>query len=95
MAQDYEHEPVMGDEVVQAMSEAPPGVVVDATVGGGGHAAAILDANAHLQDHRHRQGPRRSDGRTRRGSHPYGRRATVHQARFDRLVEVAESEGVR
>ena len=49
MIPDYEHEPVMSDEVAQAMSEAPPGAVVDATVGGGGHAAAILDANEHLR----------------------------------------------
>ena len=49
MAQDYQHEPVMVEEVVEAIAPVPPGAVVDATVGGGGHAAAILDAHSHLR----------------------------------------------
>lgn len=48
MAQGYEHEPVMADEVVALLGAVPPGVVVDATVGGGGHAAALLAAHPHL-----------------------------------------------
>ena len=93
MIQDYEHEPVMTAEVADAMAEAPPGTVVDATVGGGGHAAAILDANAHLSIIGIDRDPEAvSAARSRLA--PYGRRATVHHARFDRLVEVAEAEGV-
>ncbi|MGH9092112.1 MAG: 16S rRNA (cytosine(1402)-N(4))-methyltransferase, partial [Acidimicrobiales bacterium] len=48
MAQGYEHEPVMADEVVALLGPVPPGVVVDATAGGGGHAAALLAAHRHL-----------------------------------------------
>lgn len=48
MAQRFEHEPVMVEEVVDLFRPVPPGVVVDATVGGGGHAAALLDAHPHL-----------------------------------------------
>jgi 16S rRNA (cytosine1402-N4)-methyltransferase len=48
MAQAFEHEPVMLDEVVTAFGPVPPGVVVDGTVGGGGHAAALLVAHGHL-----------------------------------------------
>ncbi len=44
MAQ-YAHIPVLRDEVVALFASVPPGVVVDATVGGGGHAAALLAAN--------------------------------------------------
>jgi 16S rRNA (cytosine1402-N4)-methyltransferase len=37
------HHPVLAGEVVRAIPRRSPVVVVDATVGGGGHAAAILD----------------------------------------------------
>ena len=39
---DY-HRPVLADEVVGLMAPALPGVVVDATFGGGGHARRLLD----------------------------------------------------
>ena len=38
------HLPVMVAEVVDALRPVPPGVIVDATVGAGGHAAALLHA---------------------------------------------------
>jgi 16S rRNA (cytosine1402-N4)-methyltransferase len=44
MVQPFEHIPVLRDEVVSAFAPVPPGVVVDATVGGGGHSAALLAA---------------------------------------------------
>ena len=43
MSQDFHHEPVMVDEVVDLLGPVPPGLVLDATVGAGGHAAAILE----------------------------------------------------
>jgi 16S rRNA (cytosine1402-N4)-methyltransferase len=45
----FSHEPVMRDEIVGLFADVPAGVVVDATVGGGGHSAALLDAHAHLR----------------------------------------------
>jgi 16S rRNA C1402 N4-methylase RsmH len=36
---------VLVDLVVELFGPVPPGVVVDATVGGGGHAEALLDAH--------------------------------------------------
>lgn len=48
MAHAFEHEPVMVDEVVALFGPVPAGVVVDATVGAGGHAAALLAAHNHL-----------------------------------------------
>jgi len=45
MTQDYSHRPVMLDEVVAAFAPVPDGLFVDATVGGGGHTAALLDAH--------------------------------------------------
>ena len=36
----FDHVPVMGREVVELFLPVPTGLIVDATVGGGGHAAA-------------------------------------------------------
>lgn len=44
----FVHRPVMVTEVVDLFGPVPPGLVIDATVGGGGHAAAILAAHRHL-----------------------------------------------
>jgi 16S rRNA (cytosine1402-N4)-methyltransferase len=49
MAQDIYHEPVLASEIVELFASLGTGVVVDATLGGGGHAAAILDAAPHLR----------------------------------------------
>ena len=51
MTQDREyHRPVMADETVELLGPVPPGVVVDATFGGGGHARRLLEALS--SDHR-------------------------------------------
>jgi 16S rRNA (cytosine1402-N4)-methyltransferase len=49
MAHLFEHIPVLRDEVVSLFASVPPGVVVDATIGGGGHAAALLEAYPALR----------------------------------------------
>ena len=46
MTQEFDHTPVMVSEVVSMLEPVPAGVLVDATVGGGGHAAALLAALA-------------------------------------------------
>ena len=43
------HLPVMCREVADLLVEAPEGIFVDATVGGGGHAAAVLGRAPHLR----------------------------------------------
>ncbi len=54
---DFEHAPVMVDEVTAVFASVPAGTVVDATLGGGGHTAALLDSRDDLdvlgidQDH--------------------------------------------
>ena len=48
MAHPFDHIPVLRDEVVSLFAAVPPGVVVDATIGAGGHAAALLEAYADL-----------------------------------------------
>ena len=44
----FHHVPVMCAEVLDALMEAPAGVILDATVGGGGHAEAVLTARPDL-----------------------------------------------
>jgi len=46
MAQDNYHQPVLEREIVEFFARQSTGVLVDATLGGGGHSAALLDASA-------------------------------------------------
>ena len=85
----FEHRPVMLAEVLEIFEPVPAGPVVDATVGGGGHAEALLervpqisligldrdaDAIAAAQDRLER----------------FGERARLVHARFDHLAEVTD-----
>jgi 16S rRNA (cytosine1402-N4)-methyltransferase len=45
----FEHTPVMTSEVIELLGPVPAGWVVDATVGGGGHARALLTARPDLR----------------------------------------------
>ena len=40
----FSHDPVMRDEIVDVFAEVPPGTILDATLGGGGHSEALLEA---------------------------------------------------
>jgi 16S rRNA (cytosine1402-N4)-methyltransferase len=86
MRQAFVHEPVMVGEVVELFAAVPPGIVVDATVGGGGHAAAILVAHRQLRvlglD---RDADAVSAARERLAR--FADRAEVRRARFDRFGE--------
>ncbi|MDJ0770218.1 MAG: 16S rRNA (cytosine(1402)-N(4))-methyltransferase RsmH [Ilumatobacter sp.] len=45
---EFTHDPVMKDEIVDALHDVPSGVVLDATLGGGGHSEAILEDREDL-----------------------------------------------
>lgn len=87
------HEPVLLEAVVRLIAEAPPGPVVDATVGGGGHAEAVLTAE-----------PDRfllgldvdPDALAAAGERlrPFGARVRLRRASFGRLAEVVSAEGL-
>jgi len=81
----FRHQPVLLQLVVDVFTPVPPGVVVDATVGGGGHAAALLDAHPHLSVVGLDQDP---DAVAAAGARlqPFGDRAVVRRARFDQLA---------
>ncbi|HUR77224.1 MAG TPA: 16S rRNA (cytosine(1402)-N(4))-methyltransferase RsmH [Acidimicrobiales bacterium] len=88
---DFAHEPVMVDEVVALFAPVPDGAVLDATLGGAGHAAAILDAHPNLSVIGLDRDPEAVGAATNRLA-PYGHRARVHHARFDALSEVVASD---
>ena len=87
-SQPFEHEPVMVGEIVDLFGPVPEGTVLDATVGGGGHAAALLDAHPHLRVAGLDRDPDAVEAATNRLAR-FGDRASVHHARFDRIEDVA------
>lgn len=89
----FEHQPVMVDEVVEILAGAPAGVALDATVGGGGHAAALLDAAPGLSLVGLDQDPVAFSAASESLSR-FGERARVVRSRFDRVTEVLDFLGV-
>jgi 16S rRNA (cytosine1402-N4)-methyltransferase len=85
------HAPVLVDEVLDLLAPVPPGLVLDATVGGGGHAAAILERRADLRLVGLDRDEEAVVAATTRLL-PYGARAHVVHARFDELPQVAAAE---
>lgn len=49
MSEAFVHRPVLAREVVELLTQVPTGTVVDATVGGGGHAGLLLEARPDLR----------------------------------------------
>ena len=92
MAQDFLHQPVMVGEVVAQFADVPAGVVVDATVGGGGHAAALLEAHPHLAVLGLDRDPEALAAARERLS-AYGTRVALRHGRFAHLR--AEVDGAR
>lgn len=89
----FDHEPVMVDEIVASLGEAPVGIVLDATLGGAGHAAAVLDAWDHLDVVGIDRDPEALAAADERLT-AYGSRARTVRARFDQLDLVLDDLGV-
>ena len=88
MPQEFLHRPVMAAEVVALLAAVPDGLLVDATLGAGGHAAAILSVHPGLRlvgiD-------RDADALAAAAATlaPFGDRVVaLHHARFDRLPQL-------
>ena len=86
----FPHEPVMAHEVTGLFAAVPPGLIVDATLGGARHAAAILDAHPTLSVLGIDRDPVAVAAASARLA-GYGLRAAVRQARFDGLAEVVRA----
>ena len=93
MTQAYSHRPVMVDEVVDAFRPVPDGLLVDATVGGGGHTAALLDAHPGWHAVGIDRDPAALDA-ARQTLARFGSRVRLAQARFDAVGEVVGAEPV-
>lgn len=84
---DFVHVPVLVDRVVDLLRVVPPGLYVDATLGGAGHAAALLGAHPGLR----LLGLDRDEvaiaAATRRLA-PFGDRVEIVRSGFDRIAEL-------
>jgi 16S rRNA (cytosine1402-N4)-methyltransferase len=90
----FQHHPVMVAEITELLGPVPAGPVVDATLGAGGHARALLEAHAHIrvvgldQD---------ADALSAAWAvlRPFRERVVLRQARFDRMTMICEELGHR
>ena len=88
----FVHHPVLLDRVLELFAPVPAGTIVDATLGGAGHAAALLEARQDISVLGLDRDPHALDAaRTRLAQ--YGDRATAYHARFDRLATVVAAAG--
>ena len=85
------HRPVLAAEAVELLAPHPGSLVVDATVGGGGHTEAILKTGADVlaldQDPD-------AIAEAREQLAPYGGRVTLHQTNFRYADKVLDELGV-
>ena len=95
MAQAYSHSPVLVDEVETLFSPVPSGVVIDGTLGGGGHSAAILAARDDIVVLGLDRDPAAVLAATA-ALNPFADRVVLRQARFATMaaeLELARSTG--
>jgi 16S rRNA (cytosine1402-N4)-methyltransferase len=86
------HRPVLANEVVEFLAPKPGSLIVDATLGGGGHTEAILKTGADVlaldQD------PDAIEARSDRLSE-FGGRVTLRQANFREAARLLDELGIR
>ncbi len=89
----FSHDPVMVAEVVGAFAPVPAGLLVDGTVGGGGHAGALLES---LRDNVVLGLDRDAEAVAAAGERlsGFGARAVIRQSGFEDLAEVVASPEV-
>src|SRR5688500_10035540 len=90
---DFSHEPVMVDEIVAVFAAVPAGTVLDATLGGGGHSAALLDEYPEMSIlgiDRDQQALAAASKRLER----YGDRVTTAHSRFDGIRDVMQANEI-
>ena len=87
------HRPVMVEEVLLALSPLPGQLQIDATLGGGGHAVRILEANAPDGRLLGLDADQAAIARCEDRLSAFGGRATLRRANFEHIAEVAASSG--
>jgi 16S rRNA (cytosine1402-N4)-methyltransferase len=80
----FDHQPVMKDEIVEVFRAVPPGAVMDATLGAGGHSEAILESRDDLRILGLDRDSNALSAATARLER-FGDRILTHKCRFDDL----------
>lgn len=89
----FDHVTVLRREVADALADVPAGVVVDCTLGGGGHSEAILQARDDVQVIGLDRDPSAIAAATARLA-PFGPRFRAQQRRFSELDAACDQAGV-
>ena len=89
----YPHRPVLVEEVLAQLDPHPEGVVVDATLGAGGHAEAILKASSPSGRLLGLDRDEGALGVARARLHRFGDRIRLRQGSFADLSEHLDREG--
>jgi 16S rRNA (cytosine1402-N4)-methyltransferase len=89
----FAHRPVMEREIVDVFAQVPAGVVLDATLGAGGHSAALLDARDDLRILGLDRDPAALAAARARLAE-YGDRVRTHQCRFDELRDAMRAHDI-
>jgi len=87
------HAPVLLEEAVAALQPRDAGLYLDATVGAGGHSALLLERSAPAGRVLGLDRDPQAVERARQRLAPFGERAVVLHASYDRLAELAEAQG--
>jgi 16S rRNA (cytosine1402-N4)-methyltransferase len=90
---EFRHDPVMVDEIVATFADVPAGVVLDATLGGGGHSEAILASRDDVSVLGLDRDPDALDAASRRLER-FGDRVMTFRCRFDELDAAMASNDV-
>jgi 16S rRNA (cytosine1402-N4)-methyltransferase len=89
----FEHRPVMVDEITELFAVVPPGTVVDATLGGGGHSASLLRQHPQIDVLGIDQDAAALEAASATLSE-FGPRVRTSHRRFDQLADALEDHGV-
>ena len=89
----FSHDPVMRDEIVDVFAEVPPGTILDATLGGGGHSEALLEARDDVDVIGLDRDPEALHAAAQRLEH-FGPRFRTTMRRFDDIDEGLAEHGV-